>query len=544
MPTLPTYISQGSVAATTGQPETPMGLASQNALTQGADTASAKFAHLAYIDSIRENAQQQAEQTTVANQLLLNHDRQLTDLATGLASPEVNSTPQDKKAYFLQRTKELEAEVLDNAAKVGGIAQQYATTHLRSVSDPHLQRFGTAMDTLRNELGQVDLMHSVQADVDRAIEQNLDPKPILRDAFQRLRMGVAAKFLTGEQATIFINNESKRLGFEQNKKRATSDPVGFLTQASTGVVEGVPREAMPALEEAARHALAFEQGQQDRVRKEAERVQKEGEEVNLKQGEVAIVNGDLANTAHLLEYASKNPLSASGFHTLDVMLKNKTQGATSDPTTLAKLYERLGNPDPKKWPTRSEVEHLMDPTFGPPKLSMEHGVSIFNHLRTYHDEIRKEGITRYRQEGTDAEEQIKNAFKPAVGGLLDYDKLAGTYQARALRAHQDNWLKYKDAENRPDPMSWVDGIVNPYLVALARDGRTLATSNLLRQGIPIEMDTVDKVLQARKEGKIDARQAESATQWLRLMDTFEAMESLKTKSSSTPSETGGVKRNR
>src|SRR6185295_241982 len=292
MPTLDTYQSQRGVLATTGQPQAPPSLADNSALVQGAEQSSRLLAHTAYINSIRENAQQQAEQTTKANQLLLSVDRQVQDFANGLASPDVTTSPQEKKAYFAQRVGEMEQEALTASAEIGGVGQQYVTTHLRTITDPHLRSFGTAMDKLRNDLGQTDLMHGISANIDRAIDQNLDPKPVLQDAFRQLRTGVAAGFLTGEQATTFINNESKRLGFEQNKSRATSNPVAFLTQAATGVVEGVPRESMPALEEAARHALAFEQGQKDRIRQEAERVQKDAEEANLKQGEVAIVNGD------------------------------------------------------------------------------------------------------------------------------------------------------------------------------------------------------------------------------------------------------------
>ncbi len=557
MPTLDTYITQGRVSPTTGTPEIPQALASQEALTSGAAQASGSFAHLTAIGARVAHAQAVAEQTTRGAEILNNLDRQTRDFATGLSRPYdpttgegVNSTPQDKKAYFNQRVGEFAEEAQKNAAKVGGIAQDYVATHLRTVVDPHLQTFSKSMDTLRQEMGQLDLLHSIQSDVDRAIDIGATPaeqQQLRTNIYQRLLVGVNAKFLSGEQAAIFANSESKRFLLESNITAVTKDPVAAIMAMDNGT-SIIPRSVQKQAREAAVHSLSFQQGQQDRMRQETKRLLDETQEKNLLKGEVGVTNGSIFNETHLLKYNDANTLSASGFHTLQVMLKNKQQGMPSDPTTLATMYKRLSSLDPKDWPSRDEVQHLMDPTFGPPKLSAEHGVGLFNHIRSYSDEVRKEGITNYRQAGMDAQDQIKAVFRGFTGGVMDFDKGAALVEAQVLRDFSEDWQKGKDTPGAPPPQSLIDKHLNPAIVHLGRQEKILWEDSPLRKSLPVGTDTLEKVLELRRKGEISPQQAETAAARMRLRDTLEFLATLKkpttSSSESSGGTVGGVQRNR
>lgn len=544
MPRLDTYVSQGSVAHTTGQPEIPASLGTQHALIAGSEAVAGELAHTVYLDAMKAKAQEVSEQTTAGAQMLLNVDQQVRDFGNALSDPSVTTPPAAKKEYFTQRVKEMEQEALAEAAKRGGVTQQYVTTHLRTITDPHLLAFDKHMTKLREEDGQLNFIQSTQANIDRVVPLSPEEQAqAVTDLFRNAHTAVTAGFLTGEQAATFANNEVKRLKNETNVAKIRQDPENFLRTAP----QGTPPESM----EAARSQLSLNNSKEDRTRQETERWTKKQEDDNQLLGERMVSVGAINNADDLLAFHAGQGglLSATGFHTLYVMVKNKQEQIHSDPDTLASFYTRLRSFNPKDWPKEGEVEHFMDSKFGSPKLSTEHGISLMKEIRTVQDEFRKEGMTTYRQEASDGKEEIKTYFAAGKGSMLDYDKVFGYWEAKALEAYDNHVLRERDNPARKgSPLQWTRDVVFPYIVAATQAERTLLTSDLMRLPLPPDANTQDQVLALRKAGKIDPDTAQRAIRDLQLIDTIalieQAHEIKRVTEAAGKTDTTGVKRNR
>jgi len=551
MPRIDTYISEGRIPSSTGRAPIPMELGTQAGLISGSRELGASAVHAAQIESLKAHAQAVADQTSAATQLLLNLDQQARSIAQDFKTPYdpahpenggINATPQRKAEMYNNHIQALEQEGLDNASTVGGLAQQYYLTHSRSIIDPHITKFNSDMEVQRKEEGQLNGISAIKGVYDKAIADNVDEAGQMAahaQAFELARFQVASHNMDGKEAATLLNTEQAHMKSELVKNTIRSNPAAWLANPPVNA----PKEAY----EYARQELSLKDGQEQNRRQEDDRILKLHEDINYEAALQKIGRPDgIGNMDQLDRFVmgdpsipgSANMVNGGQYHTLMTAIRAHLDNVKSDPATLTKMYTRLDSPNSKNWPTDSEIGAAMSNQ----KLSTEHAVGLFNHLRSLRDEMRKEGITHYREEGVRAEDQIKHYFEPEVKGLIEYDKIATEYQARALRAFNDRWLKEKNKPEQADPMSWVDDIVNPYRVALARQGRTLATADLLRMPLPIEANTVEKVLQLRKQGRLDQFTTEAAVRDLRLIDTFDVIE--RANKSTTSTVETGVKRNR